>query len=74
VGAGAINPPGSLSRLSANAYAHVPRVIAARHVLPLAMFLGTFSWSFVHVSLPFHVQRISTVDAAAAAIRRCSTS
>jgi len=33
-------------------------------VLPLAMFFGSFSWSFVLVSLPFHVQRISTVDAA----------
>jgi MFS family permease len=43
----------------------MPRVIAARHVLPLAMFFGTFSWSFVYVSLPFHIQRISTVDAAA---------
>ncbi len=39
-------------------------MIAARHVLPLAMFFGTFSWSFVYVSLPFHIQRISTVDAA----------
>ena len=28
------------------------------------MFFGSFSWSFVLVSLPFHVQRISTVDAA----------
>jgi MFS family permease len=33
------------------------------HVLPLAMFLGTFAWSFVYVSLPFHVQRISPWDA-----------
>jgi len=29
------------------------------------MLLGSFSWSFVAVSLPFHIQRISTVDAAA---------
>src|SRR5215470_195185 len=29
------------------------------------MFLGSFSWSFVLVSLPFHIQAISTVDAAA---------
>jgi MFS family permease len=29
------------------------------------MFLGSFAWSFVYVSLPFHIQRISTVDAAA---------
>jgi MFS family permease len=40
-------------------------VIAARHVLPVAMLFGSFSWSFVAVSLPFHIQRISTVDAAA---------
>ncbi|HEX5816851.1 MAG TPA: MFS transporter [Methylomirabilota bacterium] len=33
-----------------------------RHVVPLAMFFGTFSWSFVYISLPFHVQRISTWD------------
>ena len=33
-----------------------------RHVLPLAMFFGTFSWSFVYISLPFHIQRISTWD------------
>jgi DHA1 family multidrug resistance protein-like MFS transporter len=26
------------------------------------MFLGTFSWSFVYISLPFHIQRISTWD------------
>jgi len=26
------------------------------------MFLGTFAWSFVYVSLPFHIQAISTVD------------
>jgi len=34
-------------------------------MLPLAMFLGTFAWSFVYVSLPFHIQRISTWDATA---------
>lgn len=27
------------------------------------MFFGTFAWSFVYVSLPFHIQRISTWDA-----------
>jgi DHA1 family multidrug resistance protein-like MFS transporter len=32
------------------------------HMLPLAMFFGTFSWSFVYISLPFHIQRISTWD------------
>ena len=26
------------------------------------MFFGTFAWSFVYVSLPFHIQAISTVD------------
>ena len=29
------------------------------------MFFGSFSWSFVLVSLPFHVQRISPLDAGA---------
>ena len=29
------------------------------------MLLGTFAWSFVYVSLPFHIQRMSTLDAAA---------
>src|SRR5262245_16335845 len=29
------------------------------------MFLGSFAWSFVHVSLPFYIQRLSTFDAAA---------
>src|SRR5262245_32161525 len=29
------------------------------------MFFGTFAWSFVYVSLPFHIQQISTWDAAA---------
>jgi len=27
------------------------------------MFLGSFAWSFVYVSLPFHIQRVSTWDA-----------
>src|SRR2546428_8908901 len=35
-----------------------------RQGLPLAMFFGSFSWSFVYISLPFHIQRISTSDAA----------
>ncbi len=26
------------------------------------MFFGTFAWSFVYVSLPFHIQSMSTVD------------
>ncbi len=29
------------------------------------MFFGSFAWSFVFVSLPFHIQAISTLDAAA---------
>lgn len=29
------------------------------------MFLGTFAWSFVYVSLPFHIGDITTLDAAA---------
>ena len=28
------------------------------------MFLGSFSWSFVYVSLPFHIHRISALDEA----------
>ena len=27
------------------------------------MFFGSFAWSFVFVSLPFHIQRVSTLDA-----------
>jgi DHA1 family multidrug resistance protein-like MFS transporter len=34
-------------------------------VLPTSMLLGTFAWSFIYVSLPFHVQKMSTLDAAA---------
>lgn len=30
-------------------------------ILPVALFFGTFAWSFVYVSLPFYIQRISTV-------------
>ena len=29
------------------------------------MFFGTFAWSFVYISLPFHIQHISTWDAPA---------
>jgi MFS family permease len=29
------------------------------------MFFGTFAWSFVYVSLPFHIQRMSTWEATA---------
>ena len=30
----------------------------------VAMFLGSFAWSFVHVSLPFYIQDLSRFDAA----------
>jgi DHA1 family multidrug resistance protein-like MFS transporter len=33
--------------------------------LPLSMFIGTFAWSFIQVSLPFYIGRISTLDATA---------
>ena len=29
------------------------------------MFFGSFAWSFVFVSLPFHIQRVSTLDPSA---------
>ena len=32
--------------------------------MPVAMFIGTFSWSFVYVSLPFHIPHISPRDPA----------
>ena len=38
-------------------------VLRERQVLPVAMFLGSFAWSFVYVSLPFHIQHVSTWDA-----------
>ena len=38
------------------------RPLRGEYVLPLAMFFGSFSWSFVYVSLPFHIQEISTLD------------
>lgn len=33
-------------------------------LLPAAMLFGSFAWSFVFVSLPFHIQAISTLDPA----------
>jgi len=41
-----------------------PRRLAwpSRRTLPLALFFGTFAWSFVYVSLPFYIQGLSTVD------------
>ncbi|HKC07190.1 MAG TPA: MFS transporter [Methylomirabilota bacterium] len=38
-----------------------PRV-RTEWVLPASMLLGTFAWSFVYVSLPFHIQKMSTLD------------
>ncbi len=35
-----------------------------RAVIPLALFFGIFAWSFVYVSLPFCIQRLSGGDAA----------
>jgi MFS family permease len=34
------------------------------HILPVSMFLGSFAWSFVYVSLPFYLQTLSTADPA----------
>ncbi|MGH7278904.1 MAG: MFS transporter [Candidatus Rokuibacteriota bacterium] len=36
--------------------------MSERYGLAVAMFFGAFSWSFVYVTLPFHIQVISTVD------------
>lgn len=40
------------------------REFRARWVMPFAMFVGTFAWSFVYVSLPFYIHRLSTLDEA----------
>ncbi len=37
----------------------------AEWVPPTSMLIGTFAWSFVYVSLPFHIQRMSTLEPAA---------
>ncbi len=34
-------------------------------ILPFSMFFGSFAWSFVFVSLPFYIEKMSTVDATA---------
>lgn len=39
--------------------------LRAEWVLPASMLIGTFAWSFVYVSLPFHIQKMSTLDPAA---------
>src|SRR5258706_585386 len=36
----------------------------AEWVLPACMLIGTFAWSFIYVSLPFHIQKMSTLDPA----------
>ena len=38
---------------------------AARWALPGSLFLGSFAWSFVFVSLPFYIHRMSPLDEAA---------
>ena len=38
------------------------RAATSRLALPSAIFVGSFSWSFVFVSLPFHIQHISVWD------------
>ncbi len=43
--------------------------LVSRWVLPTSLFLGTFAWSFTFVSLPFYVERLSTLDDAAATLR-----
>jgi DHA1 family multidrug resistance protein-like MFS transporter len=43
----------------------IPARLGEAQILPLAMFFGSFAWSFVYISLPFHIERISTWDAAA---------
>ncbi len=37
----------------------------AEWVLPASILIGTFAWSFIYVSLPFHIHRMSTLDEAA---------
>ena len=32
--------------------------------MPLALFFGTFAWSFAYVSLPFYIRRLSGGDTA----------
>jgi len=42
----------------------IPR-LRSEWILPASMMVGTFAWSFVYVSLPFHIQKMSTLDPAA---------
>ena len=41
------------------------RTFRGAWILPFSMFVGSFAWSFVFVSLPFYIEKMSTVDAAA---------
>jgi MFS transporter, DHA1 family, multidrug resistance protein len=41
-----------------------PAFALSRWALPASMFLGSFSWSFVYVSLPFYIHDMSPYDAA----------
>src|SRR5215470_13258466 len=62
VGGSAARPawPRAVARLG------VPLPRFSRHwILPFSMFVGSFAWSFVFVSLPFYIEKMSTVDAAA---------
>jgi DHA1 family multidrug resistance protein-like MFS transporter len=43
----------------------VPPRTRAEWVLPASMLISTFAWSFIYVSLPFHIQKMSTLDEAA---------
>jgi MFS transporter, DHA1 family, multidrug resistance protein len=36
--------------------------VTGSQLLPVTMFFGSFAWSFVFVSLPFHIQRVSTLE------------
>src|SRR5262249_36268384 len=59
---------GDTARPAARALARLagPLPQFSRHwILPFSMFFGSFAWSFVFVSLPFYIQKMSTVDAAA---------
>jgi MFS transporter, DHA1 family, multidrug resistance protein len=42
-----------------------PDEIGRQGLLPLSLLLGSFAWSFVYVTLPFHIQRVSPFDTAA---------
>lgn len=43
----------------------MPPRTRAEWVLPASMLISTFAWSFIYVSLPFHIQKMSTLDEAA---------